>query len=581
MSASKTPQFDALLDPILDALVPHTRTCIGSSISKFCEKEFTITDTDITFYKMLRVPPPLSCPTCRRQKRFAFVNRSSFYKRRNDAPDGPATIISYVPPKSPLIVYDYEYYRSANWDPTTYGTTYDPNKTFFDQLYDLRLRVPQPSIVKDPSNINYEYSLNGRDSKNVYCSSGAFSSEDIWYCVFVTKSRMIMDGHKVAHGDNCYNIFFSPNCTGCQYIHFSKECIDSKFLYDCRNCQDCFGCVNLRNKRYCFFNEQLDKTTYETRLRELELDKRSSIEYIKGKFWEFVKSQPILGSRSVQAIDSNGVLLTNCRNCTECVSVERAENERYCDSTIGHRDSMDVYTSGGSELMYQCTGSGSDCANSRFLVNSKFITDSEYLFNCRNCQFCFGSIALENKKHCIFNKQYEPEEYFIELDKIKSNMLANGEYGEFFPYSFSTFAYNGSDVDYTYPLEKEEIEKLGALHQENIDTDLTGLSLVTRNELSDSIKDVTDEILGQAIVCEETGKPFRIIKSELDFYRRNSIPVPTVSPYRRMKNMFIYMGNNLSYSDTCKSCGISIETIYEPNTGWKPYCEKCYQQEVI
>lgn len=581
MNPSKTPQFDRQLDAIIAELKPHTRKCIQSDISKYCDGEFFIEETDILFYKMLRVPPPRTCPTCRRQKRFAFVNRSSFYKRKNEAPEGPAFIVSYVPPKSPLIVYDYEYYRSANWDPITYGVDYDFGKTFFSQLYDLRLRVPQPSIIKDPSNINYEYSLNGRNSKNVYCSSGAFSSEDVWYSVFVSKSRMVMDSHKASHHTNCYKAYFSSNCTNCQYMHFSKECIDSRFMYDCRNCQDCFGCVNLRNKKYCFFNEQLDKEAYNAKIQELNLDTRSSIEYIKEKFWDFVKSKPVLGDRSTQSIDSEGVLLTNCRNCTSCVSVERAENERYCDSTIGHRDSMDVYTSGGSELLYQCTGSGSDCANSKFLVNSKFITDSEYMFNCRSCQFCFGCIGLENKKYCIFNKQYEPNDYFEIVDKIKSTMLTSGEYGEFFPYQFSTFAYNGSDVDYIYPLEESEIKKIGALYQDNIDTDLTGLVVVTANELPDSITDVTDQILEQAIVCEETGKPFRIIKSELSFYRRNSIPLPTVHPYRRIKNMFVYMGNNLSYADVCKSCGVEIQTIYIPNTGWKVYCKKCFQQEVV
>ncbi|MEI8091626.1 MAG: hypothetical protein WCG98_05355 [bacterium] len=36
-----------------------------------------------------------------------------------------------------------------------------------------------------------------------------------------------------------------------------------------------------------------------------------------------------------------------------------------------------------------------------------------------------------------------------------------------------------------------------------------------------NIKDVTDEILQQAIECEVSKKPFRVIKQELDFYRKH------------------------------------------------------------
>lgn len=339
--------------------------------------------------------------------------------------------------------------------------------------------------------------------------------------------------------------------------------------------------MNLRNKRYCLFNTQLSKEDYQQKIEELAIYKRSNFKNIEEKFWEFVKSQPVLGSRSVRSVDSEGVLLVDCKNCTHCVSVERAENERYCESTISHRDSMDLYASGASELMYQSAGSGGDSANLKFSVISKMTTHSEYVINCRNCQFCFGCIALENKKYCIFNTQYEPDEYFKKIDEIKTALLHSGEYGEFFPYSFSAFAYNGSDVDYIYPLDKDEIEKLGGLYQEDIETDLSGISTISIDELPDSIKDVTDDILSKAIICEETGKPFRIIASELEFYRRHNLPLPTVQSYERTKNMFKYMGNHLTHDSVCESCGISIKSMYEPNTGWHTYCESCFNKEVV
>jgi hypothetical protein len=101
-------------------------------------------------------------------------------------------------------------------------------------------------------------------------------------------------------------------------------------------------------------------------------------------------------------------------------------------------------------------------------------------------------------------------------------------------------------------------------------------------QLPDSIFDVTDDILSVAIICEKTGKPFRIIKSELEFYRRHKLPLPTIHPYERIKKMFSYMGNHLAINGVCDSCEAKLETIYKKEEGWqKLYCAECFQREVL
>ncbi|MEI8092147.1 MAG: hypothetical protein WCG98_08380 [bacterium] len=45
-----------------------------------------------------------------------------------------------------------------------------------------------------------------------------------------------------------------------------------------------------------------------------------------------------------------------------------------------------------------------------------------------------------------------------------------------------------------------------------------------------AIENVTDDILKQAIVCEMSKKPFRIIGPELAFYRKHQLPIPTKHP---------------------------------------------------
>jgi hypothetical protein len=80
-----------------------------------------------------------------------------------------------------------------------------------------------------------------------------------------------------------------------------------------------------------------------------------------------------------------------------------------------------------------------------------------------------------------------------------------------------------------YPLSKEEALTRGYKRQDkehsiNIPENMT---TIKGKDLPISINEVGDDILQKVILCEETGKPFRIIQQELDFYRKHNIPLPT------------------------------------------------------
>lgn len=577
---SKTQNFDKLMDEILYDLVPHTRKCKFKNENSYCEREFNINLNDIIFLKMFRVPAPLYCPTCRRQKRFAFINQISLYKRLNNAPGTKNKIISYVPPASKLTVYDVKNYQEV-FDPFSYGTIYNPNKSFHDQFFELRLKVPQPAIIRDSSSVNSEYSINGKNLKNGYYVSGGWNSEDVLYSVAIFNSRSVMDCFILKDVENSYESVSSEKCFNCSYLYFSDNCIDSRFLYDCNNCIDCFGCVNLRNKRYYVFNKQLSKEEYEKRLDLLNLSSRNSINEISKKFWEFVKSQPVRASRHEKVENVSGVNIECSKNCNDCIYVLESENLLHCDQNVNNKDSMDVTVSGDSEKLYQTAGVGSKCSNVKFSFASKFITDSEFLINCRNCSNCFACIGLENKNYCIFNTLYEPEEYFKELDKIKSSLIKKGEYGEFFEFSMSTFAYNGSQADFSFPMSEEEIINLGALLQPSLEIDTNNMEVLFSDGIPDDTNQTEDSILTKALICEETKRPFRIVNSEFLFYKRHKIPLPRIHPYMRMKHRFNYVGNYRIYRTKCKLCEKSINTMYYPSNNWCLYCDECYKKELL
>ena len=68
------------------------------------------------------------------------------------------------------------------------------------------------------------------------------------------------------------------------------------------------------------------------------------------------------------------------------------------------------------------------------------------------------------------------------------------------------------------------------------------------------IHNVTDEILGQAIECEITHKPFRIIKPELEFYRKHSLPLPRRHPDQRHKDRMTSRNPRKLRPRTCAKC---------------------------
>ncbi|MCP6719898.1 MAG: hypothetical protein KJI72_01045 [Patescibacteria group bacterium] len=579
---SKTPQFDRALDEILKDIKPHTRKCAWSGKSPYCLKEFEIIERDIEFYNLLRVPPPTLCPNCRRQRRLTFGHTIKLYKRSCDAPRHDEQVVSFVSPVKDFTVYDFKFYRSAGWDPLKYGQEYEVSEPFFDTYYEkLRSVVPQPTIIRDPYCINSDYTLGGRDLKNGYYVSGGWRSENISYSMSVFNSRDSIDCYSIWKCEQCYESVLTKKCYRCDYAYFSNDCLDCAFIYDCRNCSDCFGCVNLRNKKYCIFNKQLSEEEYRKERKKIYLGDRELLEGYKAKFWNLVKESPVRATRIDKSHNSFGNQIASCKNCDNVFHAEKSENLRFAEITVRNKDSMDYSISGGSELLYETVGVGSEGSRVKFSFASKFIIESEYLINCLHCINCFACVGVENKQYCIFNKQYEEDEYWAIVDDIKTKLLERGEYGEFFPLKFSTFAYNDSMAQIIFPLNKEQIEKFGALWQEEVNIDVKGMETVSVRDIPKDIKDVTDDIVNKALICEKTGYPFRIISSELKFYRRKKLPIPTRYPYQRIVDRFAILNNYRIFPEKCHNCNKEIYSSYKSTDGYKPYCEECYQAEVV
>ena len=84
-----------------------------------------------------------------------------------------------------------------------------------------------------------------------------------------------------------------------------------------------------------------------------------------------------------------------------------------------------------------------------------------------------------------------------------------------------------------------------------------GQDFIIAKDVPDDIQDTADDILTKSIVCERTGKPFRLTKFELDFYRQRKLPAPIVHPLERIKDLHKLRRHYKLYEDICKKCVVA------------------------
>jgi len=578
-----------------------------TQICQNCQNEFAIKPRDFQFYEKIKVPPPTWCPTCRCIRRMVHRNERNLYRRTCDITG--KNIISIYRADCPYTICDKDYYFSDEFDPLKYGMKYDPNSKFFEQFYDFAKKVPMTSLfVRNSENCDYNQDMGG--SSNCYLCSRTHDSQNVFYGYRVNKSSDCIDCFQAVEGSEfLYECVNATNSSNSQYLHSCEKCSDSAFLYNCTACVDCFMCTDLRNKNYCYKNKQYGREEYMKILASYNLSTHAGQQKALKEFEDMLKNYP---RKNLNIIRSNNVYgdgIMDSKDSHDVFNVRGLQNCSYVWDSFNFTDSMDTYSGAGSELIYESTATTAHSNNCRFCVRVyKGSRDCEYSWFLQNCSNCFGCISLINKQYCIFNIQYSKEEYSELLEKIKTRMTEDGEYGEFFPLYTSPFPYNDTVAHEYYPMTEKEAKekdlKWGELEEKNYK------ATKSANDLPDSISDVSDPILSEIISCEDEGKcthgctkAFKIVEGELSFYRRRKIPLPRKCPncryYRRLtyrnptvlrETLCMCAGEGLSggvYKNTVIHahgsfpCGRKVETTIKVDSGLIVYCDECYKKEVF
>ncbi len=543
-----------------------------------CGGQFEIRPEDEKFYERIKMPLPEECFACRHKHRLSFRNEMSLYHRKCD--ETGKQMISMYSPDKPYKIYSSEAWWGDDWDPFDYGKEFDFDRPFFEQFKELQMEVPRMGLNNlDAENSDY-CNLSLRN-KNCYLLYTADYNEDSAYLRIAIKNHKCFDGDYINGSTECYECLEVDDCNRCFYAYKAKNCSELYFAYNMMSCHDCIGCANLVNKRNCVFNEQLSKEDYEKRKAELGLSIYSGLQKFRAEYEKFLITQPRKYIDSLNCENCYGDHLNDSKNSYQCYDSNNLEDCAYIVNSWDLKDCQewDLVGCKGSELCHNMES----CAYG--LVDCHFCSACwENCVELLYCQLClhsqnlFGCVGLRHKKYCILNKQYTKEGYEELVPKIIEHMKKNGEWGEFFPKDLSTYAYNETIANLYFPLTKGQAEKEGYRWYEDEGEKMYKGPKV---EIPDDVVNVDEGICKQILVCEETGKPYKIIPQELAFLKRVGLPLPRKSPAQRQKDRMAMRNPFALYERKCSKCSKDIMSSYAADRLELVYCEECYLAEVF
>lgn len=560
---------------------------------QICNKQFEIFNDDKKFYQALNVLEPIFCPDCRLQRRLAWRNVRKLYynKCSNCQKQG----LSMLAQNSIYKNYCRECYLSDTWDAVMFGQNIDTNKNFFQQFDQLLKNVPFLNLsLNDTNTENSDYCNNSSFLKNCYLSFGASNSENTYYSENINKvsdSSDIFDcntielSYEITNANTIYNSQYCANCTSLTDCFFCNGCV---------SCNHCFGCTNLYRKEYCWLNEQLTEEQYKKKKDQINFGSYKQIETIKADIQKLLGASIVCYNHNNKAENSTGdylyfvknvkdsYFMINCEDCNYCFGIQAPPlNKSLYDST---------YWGGGLDTAYECIDIGDKGFNLKFCNGcTNGCMNLDYCVDCSNCKNCFGCVGLFKKEFFILNKEYSEAEYYKNVEKLKDKMINDHESGLFFPPTLSRFGYNETEVNYEYPLTKEEAIHLGYKWQD-LDSSTTGKETITVDAIEDDIRLINDTICQEILACKKCHKNYKIIIPEFKFYKNNNIPIPREcsecryvarrslrNPKKLVERQC--MCDNPKHGHEGK-CVNRFLTNYLNNRTEKVYCKDCYQKVV-
>ncbi len=558
-----------------------------------CKTDFIIEPDDFEFYGKINVPAPTFCPECRLQRRLIWMKGLDLFRRKCDL-CGEMKLSMYHP-DAPYVVYCDRCWWSDKWDARDYGIDYDSTKSFLAQWNELLHKTPilGLSIDKVTGELS-PYTNHCGEAKNCYL---IYYTENAEYCAsdyLMTRVKNVYSSACIMDVENCYDslhLYKSYNIVGGRGNN--RFCNDCFFIRDCEGCHDCFGATSLKNGSYVFMGEQLTKEAYQEKVQSINLGSYEEYTYWKNKAQEYFKQNPPKPSWETLSQDVSGSYVFHSKNVHNSYDVIDAEDSKHLMLIkVGKvKDSYD-YTDWGvnSERIYECMTVGDNAKDIKFTHESGFgLFDVGYSKLSTTASHHFGCVSIRKHDYCILNKQYTKEEF----EKIKSQIIEDMDtnpylsvaghtykYGEFFPPEFSPHAYNDSFANKFFLLNKNEAIQKGFSWYE---PEAKEYNITMQNEdIPDNIKNVSDNILDEIIKCNNCVRGYRIIEQELEFLKKQNLPLPRMCPFCVVWEKVDEWVSDMKLHDRiCDQCGVDFKTHYDQIRAPKIYCKDCYKKAYL
>ncbi|MFA5829393.1 MAG: hypothetical protein WC843_02770 [Candidatus Gracilibacteria bacterium] len=540
---------------------------------KECQKPSSYEQEDWDCFKKFGFEPQELCFECDQKQRLCFRNERALYTRKCDATG--ETIISIYSSDKPYKVYKSDYWYGDKWDALSYGRDFDFNRPFFEQFKELQLQVPRLALTNINA-VNSDYCNSAYGNKDSYLIFGGDFNQNCLFGTLCMSNVGSLDLDYSNFNELCYVMGDTLNSYGCRVTFDSKNCNNCYFISDCIGCSECILCTNLANQSYCINNQKYSKEEYLQKKQELINGSYVQQQKNFGDFLDLLKKRKVKYIHTVSCQDCSGDYIKNSKNCKNCFDVSESQDLRNIIFASKEKDCFQSCLLGDdAELLYQCV-SVMKCYNIQF---SFFIADSSNIQYCdfiQNSQNLLGCTGLKNQQYCILNKKYSKEDYEKLYAKIVEHMKKNGEWGKFLPKDLACFGYNESTSSAYYPLTKEQALK--EKFQWKDEDEKTAQP--QRLKIPDQIKDFTDAMVNEILLCLDCHKNFKIVNQELQFYRKMDIPVPRICSECRHKQRMQIRNPRQLFERICSNCSKKLQSTYAPKRPETVLCEECYLKEI-
>ncbi|MDP2090627.1 MAG: hypothetical protein Q8K30_03425 [Candidatus Gracilibacteria bacterium] len=593
---------------------------LNMSECKYCSSKYPLYSIEKEQYDKYGFKYTDICPTCNFKSLYSYINDKHLYNRKYSKTGN--NIISILSEDFSGEVIEANNYRNSLVDDLGFKYSKEIGPDIFADFFKLYNDFPKPSRLVFHGIENGDYSSHVGTSKNLYLSYCIFAEcEDIYYSLNINKSKNVFDSYYILDSSNVYSSHTIGTSHDVSFSRNSVDCSGLLFCSDMNNCKECIFCCNKVNKSYMIYNKQYTKEEYEGIKKGIyeKLGDYNQFNFFKNKFQEFLDQNLVDATININNCEkvkgeatfysSNSINSYNCNGLSNSINImtggdsSNDKSEKILNSVefgLNNENNIGSFCFGYNTYNVNYCGFISECTNIDYCIE---------LEGCEDCLFCVG---LRNKKYCILNKQYTKQEYFKLREEIVNHLKSTGKWGENIPFSSSPFPYNDTlayDIfkvnKVIYIDGKEEIIDENAIgtvqllgdsfisdaiydmggkekikikwRTKNKEINIPENMEILKTENIASINQVGKDILDKAIICEESARPFRIIKQEFDFLKKKGFPVPRIHQENRIDKIHSDRPKGQMHIGICDNCKQETLTVFKNKPKYKVFCPACYK----